>query len=203
MTQLAEWIESILTTLVRWGRRTAGRADVGQFVRSQVLYVRISPDWVSVRNVRTGQERGDVPEVVLSNGPGRRVMAVGIMAKPFSTGPLVTVVNPFLHPRSILGDYRVADLLLRQFMLEVVPTRYAMLPCVVVIHPKVDPEGGFTEIEVRALRELAMSIGAGTVIVWHGSDLEDAAVLSQVYPRTGLVLNSVSGYGGQASRFAS
>ena len=48
----------------------------------------------------------------------------------------------------------------------------------IVLHPRVAPEGGFTQIELRALHELGMGAGAYRVIVWQGRDLADEELLA-------------------------
>ena len=58
-----------------------------------------------------------------------------------------------------------------------------------MLHPRVDPEGGFTQIEIRALRELAIGAGASKAFVWHGRDLTDEELLSLDFGSGGQVLN--------------
>jgi rod shape-determining protein MreB len=60
---------------------------------------------------------------------------------------------------------------------------------VLVLHPRVDPEGGFTQIEIRALQELALAAGAAKVIVWKGRELLDQELLELRFPSGGEVLN--------------
>jgi rod shape-determining protein MreB len=47
-----------------------------------------------------------------------------------------------------------------------------------VLHPRVTPEGGFTQIEIAALRELGAGAGAYRVIVWQGRDLADEELVA-------------------------
>ena len=50
----------------------------------------------------------------------------------------------------------------------------------IVIHPMELVEGGFTQVEERVLRELAIGSGASKVVVWVGEALSDEAVLSKL-----------------------
>ena len=53
---------------------------------------------------------------------------------------------------------------------------------VVVIHPLGKPAGGFTQVENRAFREMAIGAGASEVTVWNGRNLTDQEVLSKRFP---------------------
>lgn len=55
----------------------------------------------------------------------------------------------------------------------------------IVIHPLGDPEGGFTQVELRALRELANAAGASKVNVWTGRPLTDEELLTRKPPAQG------------------
>ena len=54
-------------------------------------------------------------------------------------------------------------------------------PCV-VMHPLGSPDGGFTQVERRAFREMALGAGASEVYVWTGRLLSDKEVLSRQPP---------------------
>jgi len=49
-----------------------------------------------------------------------------------------------------------------------------------MIHPTENIEGGLTQIEQRAFRELGMAAGGCQVKVWDGPELDDAQVLRQL-----------------------
>lgn len=53
-----------------------------------------------------------------------------------------------------------------------------------VLHPRVNPDGGFTQIELAALRELGVGAGAYKVIVWQGRELADDELLAQNFSGT-------------------
>jgi rod shape-determining protein MreB and related proteins len=58
----------------------------------------------------------------------------------------------------------------------------------VVMHPLGEPQGGLTQIEVRALQEMAMGAGARKAQVWVGRPLTDGELLSGQFPAGGQLL---------------
>jgi rod shape-determining protein MreB len=160
-----------------------------RFPRPPSLYVRISPQRLAIRNVRTGQEIADVPELAITSGAGTpRVVALGSQARVHWSSPSVRIVNPFAHPRSLISDFALAQHLLRGFLRPLLgrfPMRRAPF---IVMHPQGTPEGGYTQVEIRALHELARGGGASGTVVWEGRALTDAQVLSRTFPPDGRVL---------------
>ena len=57
-----------------------------------------------------------------------------------------------------------------------------------MLHPRVNPGGEFTQIEIRALRELAIGAGASKVFVRHGRDLTNDDLLDLKFGSGGEVL---------------
>lgn len=89
--------------------------------------------------------------------------------------------NPsFSHPRTLLGNFTVADALLRQGLGQVASRNRFRLAAQVVLHPLENIEGGLTQIEERAFQELVLGAGAGQVRIWIGPALSDAQVLQQL-----------------------
>lgn len=58
----------------------------------------------------------------------------------------------------------------------------------VVIHPIVVPEGGFTDSDLRALRELASVVDPVRTVVWQGPRLTRKQLASHFFPPEGRVL---------------
>jgi rod shape-determining protein MreB len=141
-----------------------------------VIYVQISPDLLTVRNVRSGQSLSEVPEVAITTGSKPKIVAVGAQAQSAVT-PEVRLHNPFAHPRSLASDFHVAEQLLKAQLIRVRTPSWIMLTPRVVIHPLGNPAGGFTQIERRAFREMALGAGASTVHVWTGRPLTDQELL--------------------------
>lgn len=58
----------------------------------------------------------------------------------------------------------------------------------IVLHLPANPERGYTQMELRALRELALGCGASRATLWQGPALTDGELLSGQYPPTGQTL---------------
>ncbi|MGQ0709337.1 MAG: rod shape-determining protein [Rhodoferax sp.] len=128
------------------------------------------------------------PEVaVLSQGKGLEVCGVGIQAR--LAPPTARVVNPFAHPRTLVSDFTTAELLLKAFVKRLQKPFFLALSPSIVVHPQGDPEGGYTQIEARALHELALGAGATEVVVWQGPALSDQELLARHFPAEGKILS--------------
>lgn len=146
-----------------------------------VFYVRISPDRLVVTNVKTGESISEVPEVAATRDPAR-VVGTGNQARAAAARSAGVVVNPFSHPRTLISDFTSAEQLLKAFLRRLVKNRWLMPSPRIIIHPLGDPEGGFTQIERRALRELALSAGAAQVTLWVGRELTQQEILGGTFP---------------------
>jgi len=85
---------------------------------------------------------------------------------------------PFSHPRMLVGDFTTAQALLKRLVTDV--RQGFSLKTEMLIHPMERIEGGLTEIEDRALRELCIGAGASRVAVWVGSALSDEQVIAKL-----------------------
>lgn len=154
------------------------------------LYVRLSPQRLTVRNAKTGTELSEVPEVALSRKGGKlAILGLGSAARAAPRDGDAQIVNPFAHPRSLVSDFLPAEQLLKAFVRRALPKFVFGAAPRIVMHPLGDPEGGFTGVEARALREMAMGAGASDVVVWQGPALTDAQLLAGEYPPGGRVLD--------------
>jgi rod shape-determining protein MreB len=149
------------------------------------LYVQLSPERLIVRDPRTGTQFSEIPEVGIAHEPKTRIVGVGVAARSAVAGLNGEVVNPFGHPRSLVSDFTVAEQLLKTVVRQVLGSALFRPAPRIVIHPLGDPAGGFTQIERRAIREMAIGAGASKVIVWVGRNLSDQEVLNERYPPEG------------------
>jgi hypothetical protein len=78
----------------------------------------------------------------------------------------------------LIGNFTNAEALLKQG-LKKWKTFFAVAPSV-LIHPLETIEGGLTQIEERALYELALGSGARRVVVWTGVPLNDQEVIEKL-----------------------
>ncbi|SDM41921.1 rod shape-determining protein [Polaromonas sp. JS666] len=152
------------------------------------LYIRLSPSRLTVRNVKTGAFVSEVPEIAISRGPKPKVLGAGDEAAPYKSSSSALVSNPFSHPRTLVSDFTLGQQLLKAFIKKLPKSHLLAAAPRMVFHPQGDPAGGFTQIEIRALHEMALGAGASEVTIWQGQDLTDEQVLSRDYPPTGRVL---------------
>jgi actin-like ATPase involved in cell morphogenesis len=90
----------------------------------------------------------------------------------------ISAQKPFTTTRLLVGQFQEAESLLRKAIQEISNGSLFQVSPVIVIHPIEMVEGGLSEVEERALRELAMSSGARSVFVHVGASLTDPEVVS-------------------------
>jgi rod shape-determining protein MreB len=146
------------------------------------IYVQISPERLTVKNLRSGVVISEIPEMAISALAKPTILAVGPQARVAAASQAAQVVNPFAHPRSLVSDFTVAEQMLKHYLRRILGSSLLTLAPVVVIHPLGSPAGGFTQVERRAFREMALGAGASEVIVWTGRALTDQEVLSRKFP---------------------
>lgn len=150
-----------------------------------VLYVRISPERLVIANVKTGESISEVPELAIATSP-ERVLGFGSSARSAAAQAGGFLVNPFAHPRSMVSDFTVAEQLLRLAIQRVLKKTWFMPSPRIVIHPLGDPDGGFTQVERRAFREMALGAGASEAVVWTGRELTIQEVKEGIFPAGGV-----------------
>ena len=145
------------------------------------VYIQISSALVTLKNFKTGEVISEVPEMAVRLPPKAMILAVGPEARQVSVLEQVDIVNPFGHPRSLVSDFNAAQQFLKYQFRRVQSRSMLVLPPKVVLHPMGSPEGGFTQIELRALREIALGAGAAHVTMWTGRPLSDQEVVSRSF----------------------
>jgi len=148
-----------------------------------LLYIKISPQLLTIRNVKTGAQISEVPELAISRGSAKRVvLGFGATARAAAAAAegnqSSEIINPFAHPRSLVSDFTTGEVLLRAFVRQARGTALFSLAPRVVLHPLGSPAGGFTQVERRALREMALGAGASELVLWIGQELSDQEVQS-------------------------
>lgn len=157
---------------------------------SGLVYIQISPQRIVVRNAATGREFSDVPLVAIDRSGGKpRVAAVGAEAAS-AKGPGVEVLNPFAHPRTLVSDFTVSERLVAELLRRVRPASIIAPAPKIVMHPLGTPEGGYTQIEIRALQEMALGAGASQAVVREGRPLTDQELLAGDFGAGGRVLTA-------------
>lgn len=150
-----------------------------------LIYVRLAPDCLTVHNPRTGETISEVPEVAITHVPKTQILAIGKNAHLHQGKPSVSIVNPFAHPRSMVSDFTVGELVLTDFVRRLSGKRLFAPAPKIVMHPLGEPEGGFTQVEQRAFQEMAVGTGARQVILWLGRTLSDDELIFGQFPDGG------------------
>lgn len=153
------------------------------------VYVQVSPQRLTIRNVKTGASVSEIPELAIARDPKLRIVGVGAEARLQQASAAVEIINPFAHPRSLVSDFTSGEQVLKAMLRRVLANSFFAVSPKVVMHPMGDPEGGFTQVEIRALREMAFGAGAAKVTVWQGRVLSDQELVSGQYPADGQVLD--------------
>jgi hypothetical protein len=90
--------------------------------------------------------------------------------------------TPFSTQRLLVGEFRVAENLLKRALEEGSARGFFSVNPYVLIQPLEMLEGGLSEVEERVLRELAIGgARASKVVVWVGAPLGDAEVKARLY----------------------
>lgn len=136
------------------------------------MYVQIWENRIRVTDIATGKIYDEKPLVALKKieKGASRIRAFGDRAS-LESGENVEIVNPFSHPRVLFADFAVGVKLLQHILKELRSKKIFMPSPQVVMHPMEKTEGGLTEIERRALIELALSAGAKDAIMYQGLQL--------------------------------
>ena len=156
-----------------------------KFTCSGPYYVRIRTNLISARDISNGKTVEDKPVVAIHiEGRHRNILAIGASAtfKAELTDYEFTLINGFDHPRSIISDFEIAEHTMRYFISQLRDNQTFQPRPEIVIHVLEKNEGGLTDVEVRALLELAAGAGARQAYVWTGDELTDQNFKNNSFP---------------------
>lgn len=140
-------------------------------VFSRDLLIELSESCLSVQSFSGGGSFECEPVMALeTSDEGLTIVAIGQEAHQYQ-GPQYRKVNPFSHPRSFVGDVRLAEKVLQHAVSKLHSKGFRAAPRVVV-HQLMKTEDGLTDIEVRVLRELALGAGAREVVIHLGGRID-------------------------------
>ena len=134
----------------------------------------ISRSHVAVSDVSNGRKWEGEPVVSILNN---EVTGIGLDAR--LTGD--TVVNPFDHPRIFISDFYVAEKLLQMIFATFSPFKWIKPAPIVILQINETLEGGLSQIEKRALSEMAMGAGAYATYLTESKILSDIEIISGYY----------------------
>ncbi|GAB6044225.1 rod shape-determining protein [Endothiovibrio diazotrophicus] len=152
---------------------------------SPPCYLLLQRKRLVLRDTGSGRRIDEVPLVAISRDGRKRILGVGRAAEQeaLRSGEDFDLVNGFDHPRTIIRDFNVAEKTLQHFIHRVYRAGSLLRPSPSMIIQVSEPfEGGLTEVELRALCELAAGAGAREVAVWDGPELSDEAIRRGRYP---------------------
>lgn len=89
-------------------------------------------------------------------------------------------VSPFTTQRLLVGNFSVAERLLKSALEKLGSSGLFAVKPIVLIQPMEMIEGGLSEVEDRVIRELAIAAGARKVFVWVGKMLTNEEVINKV-----------------------
>ncbi len=89
--------------------------------------------------------------------------------------------QPFSHECVVVGDVVVAEQTLKYGFKRLFERVWFQPSPAVVIHPLENVEGGLSDVEVKALQDLAISAGARRVVIWVGPELTDKEVMDKAH----------------------
>lgn len=88
----------------------------------------------------------------------------------------VFATEPFTTTRLLVGNFTNAEKLLAKSLKQLYKNKWFSPSPFIVIQPLEMVEGGLSEVEERAIHELAASAGASRVVVWVGHELSNEEV---------------------------
>jgi rod shape-determining protein MreB and related proteins len=133
---------------------------------STTFYIQIWRNRVVVTNIKTNERFEDSPFVAVKQD---KIIAMGNAAKDLDDSEVICI-NPFDHPRVVVNDFDLADKFLRVIFEKMM--KHKIFTPRVIMHWMDELDGGLSELERVALREIALSAGANDVIVYEGKALD-------------------------------
>ncbi|WP_323844508.1 rod shape-determining protein [Microbulbifer magnicolonia] len=163
------------------------------------LYVQIWEKRIRVTNIDSGKIFDESPLVALEQKKNRSIVAaVGNRAASVS-GKSVEVINPFSHPRTLIRDFTAGEKLLQQIFRKLSGDTLLTPSPIVVLQAMEKLQGGLTEIELRAFREMALGAGAREALVYQGEELTRHTFdYEKVKAKSGPAAAASANAGGQA-----
>lgn len=132
------------------------------------LHIQICDKRLKVINLRTRNIYEDKPLIAIErNIQGENIiLVIGKEASLYSNA-----INPFSHPRVIIDDFKMAELILRHAYEKATQKKVIFSP-IAIIQVMRQFDTPLTEIEKIALCELSASAGARETIIYEGIDLD-------------------------------
>ena len=133
-------------------------------------YLRINRERVTARNVSTGDHVEVAAKLGLDSSD--KILSVGDPVDPAA----IRVLMPFQHPRVIVENFIGGEKIVRHAIRTLFGKGLFASSPIVVVHPDLELDGGLTQIEARALREMVEGAGARETYLHYGRQLTDQEV---------------------------
>lgn len=147
---------------------------------SPKFFIRISPDTVEVHRNKSSVVWRDDAVIALSDGPKNKVLGIGAAARmAVSQNSGATLYWPFRHPRCLISDWLIAEVLLKSVLKEQIGKSWFALAPEITVHlcpAETQSIGGLTTVEYRAWSEALQHCGAKSVEFLRPMDFSDAQI---------------------------
>ncbi len=142
---------------------------------SLTIYIQIWEDRIKATEINSGKIYDEKPFIAIKkNAKGEEtVTAVGSSVELLKNDSGIKVIKPFSHPRTLISNFVVAQKLLQYIIhsLSKQKQKFLLISPLIVIHPMEKLEGGLTQIEFRAFKELALGAGSREALIYQGPEL--------------------------------
>lgn len=144
----------------------------------RTLYVQIWENRIRVVDLKTQRSFDEKPllQIERKKGQAAKLLAYGNAATGNTTTG--TVINPFSHPRSLIGDPYLAEKLLKLIVRQLCGHRLLSPVAAIIIQPMEKMEGGLTTTESKGLREIALAAGIDNCLIYTRNTTLDPSIRS-------------------------
>lgn len=155
--------------------------------KGALLYIRIKPDWLSVRDIKSNHYYEDIPKAALKKESRNEVMAVGFEAQELvSNNENYRLVNGFDDQDALISNRHAAEGTLKYYMDSVIKKGLIQPPIIAVLHPTSFTQNNFNQDHARMLKEITCRAGAVQAHVWVGRELMYKEILNGDFPPEGM-----------------
>lgn len=140
---------------------------------SPVIYVQIWENRIKATEITSGNIYDEKPFIAIKkNSQGKELIsAVGNSAELLKNEFDTKIINPFSHPRTLISDFMAAEKILQHIIYTLSKRKFFTVSPLTIIHPMEKLDGGLTQIELRAFKELALGAGSRESVIYQGIEL--------------------------------
>ncbi|WNC72693.1 rod shape-determining protein MreB [Thalassotalea psychrophila] len=140
---------------------------------SHTIYVQVWENRIRVVDTKTKITFDEKPFVLLKKTEkGEKIIEEFGSKAEYPTSFNEESINPFSHPRFLLSNFFVAEKLLQHAVYKILGKHFLTASPLIIMHPMEKLDGGLSQIEIRAFKELALGAGARDVVIFTGDKLD-------------------------------